>query len=44
MRFGIVTFPGSNCDTDAYPRRGRRLGEDAVMLWHKDHDLQGATS
>jgi len=40
MRFGIVTFPGSNCDTDAYHAVVDQLGEDAVMLWHKDHDLQ----
>jgi phosphoribosylformylglycinamidine synthase len=41
MRFGIVTFPGSNCDTDAYHAVVDILGEEAVMLWHKDHDLQG---
>ncbi len=42
MRFGIVTFPGSNCDTDAYHAVVDRLGEEAVMLWHKDHDLRDA--
>jgi phosphoribosylformylglycinamidine synthase subunit PurQ / glutaminase len=42
MRFGIVTFPGSNCDTDAYHAVVDALGEEAVMLWHKDHDLQRA--
>ncbi len=42
MRFGIVTFPGSNCDTDAYHAVVDNLGEDAVMLWHKSHDLEGA--
>jgi len=41
MRFGIVTFPGSNCDTDAYHAVVDVLGEEAVMLWHKDHDLRG---
>jgi phosphoribosylformylglycinamidine synthase I len=41
MRFGIVTFPGSNCDTDAYDAIVDTLGEDAVMLWHKSHDLEG---
>jgi phosphoribosylformylglycinamidine synthase len=41
MRFGIVTFPGSNCDTDAYNAIVDVLGEDAVMLWHKSHDLEG---
>ena len=41
MKFGIVTFPGSNCDYDAYQAVVESLHEDAVMLWHKDHDLQG---
>jgi len=40
MRFGIVTFPGSNCDYDAYQAVVEQLGEEAVYLWHKDHDLQ----
>jgi phosphoribosylformylglycinamidine synthase I len=40
MRFGIVTFPGSNCDTDAYHAVVDALGEEAVMLWHKAHDLE----
>ena len=40
MKFGIVTFPGSNCDYDAYQAVVEKLGEDAVFLWHKDHDLQ----
>ncbi|HTR78414.1 MAG TPA: phosphoribosylformylglycinamidine synthase subunit PurQ [Gemmatimonadaceae bacterium] len=42
MRFGIVTFPGSNCDYDAYRAVVDGLDEDAVYLWHKDHDLQGS--
>jgi phosphoribosylformylglycinamidine synthase I len=42
MKFGIVTFPGSNCDYDAYRAVVDTLGEDAVYLWHKDHDLQGS--
>lgn len=41
MKFGIVTFPGSNCDEDAYVAVANALGEEAVRLWHKDHDLQG---
>jgi phosphoribosylformylglycinamidine synthase len=40
MKFGIVTFPGSNGDYDAYRGVIEALGEDAVYLWHKDHDLQ----
>ena len=42
MKFGIVTFPGSNCDYDTFQAVVETLGEDAVMLWHKDHDLQGS--
>ena len=42
MKFGIVTFPGSNCDYDTYHAVVETLGEEAVLLWHKDHDLQGS--
>ena len=42
MKFGIVTFPGSNCDHDAYHAVVDVLGEQAVYLWHKEHDLAGA--
>jgi len=42
MKFGIVTFPASNCDYDAYHAVTEILGEEAVYLWHKDHDLQGS--
>ena len=42
MKFGIVTFPGSNCDYDAYRAVVEGLGEDAAYLWHKDHDLRGS--
>ncbi|MBA3341233.1 MAG: phosphoribosylformylglycinamidine synthase subunit PurQ [Gemmatimonadaceae bacterium] len=42
MKFGIVTFPGSNCDYDAYRAVVDSLGEAAVYLWHKNHDLQGS--
>lgn len=40
MKFGIVTFPASNCDYDAYQAVVESLGEEAVFLWHKSHDLQ----
>lgn len=40
MKFGVVTFPGSNCDYDAYEAVVEQLGEEAVYLWHKDHDLK----
>jgi phosphoribosylformylglycinamidine synthase subunit PurQ / glutaminase len=42
MKFGIVTFPGSNCDYDAYRAVIESIGEDAQYLWHKDHDLKGS--
>jgi phosphoribosylformylglycinamidine synthase len=42
MKFGIITFPGSNCDEDAFIAVTEALGESAVRLWHKDLDLQGA--
>jgi phosphoribosylformylglycinamidine synthase I len=40
MKFGVVTFPGSNCDYDAYHAVVEQLGEEAVYLWHKEHDLK----
>jgi phosphoribosylformylglycinamidine synthase I len=40
MKVGIVRFPGSNCDEDAFHAIVDQLGEEAVMLWHKDHDVQ----
>ncbi|HEX2780934.1 MAG TPA: phosphoribosylformylglycinamidine synthase subunit PurQ [Gemmatimonadaceae bacterium] len=42
MKFGIVTFPGSNCDYDAFHAVTDALGEEAAYLWHRDHDLAGA--
>lgn len=41
MKAGIVRFPGSNCDEDAFHAIADHLGQEAVYLWHKDHDLQG---
>lgn len=42
MKFGIVTFPGSNCDQDMVYVLQDLLGKKVVKLWHKDTDLQGA--
>ena len=42
MRFAVVTFPGSNCDQDAYHAAKDVLGQDAEYVWHKDADLKGA--
>ena len=42
MKFGVVVFPGSNCDHDAYHATRHVLGQDAVFVWHKDTSLQRA--
>jgi phosphoribosylformylglycinamidine synthase len=42
VKFGIVTFPGSNCDYDAFHAVTDALGEEAVYLWHRNTDLAGA--
>jgi phosphoribosylformylglycinamidine synthase I len=42
MKFGIVTFPGSNCDYDTMRAVVDTLGEEGTYLWHKDRDLQGS--
>ncbi len=41
MKFGIVTFPGSNCDYDAYRAVVDQVGAEATYLWHKTEDLEG---
>jgi phosphoribosylformylglycinamidine synthase I len=41
MKFGVVIFPGSNCDYDTFYVLKEVLGQPTVFLWHKDHDLQG---
>jgi phosphoribosylformylglycinamidine synthase I len=39
MKFGVVVFPGSNCDRDIYDALVHDLKQECVMLWHKDSDL-----
>lgn len=39
MKYGIVVFPGSNCDRDMQDALQNQLGKEVVMLWHKDKDL-----
>ncbi len=39
MKFGVVVFPGSNCDRDMYDALSDDLGQNVTMLWHKDKDL-----
>ncbi|MEZ4686568.1 MAG: phosphoribosylformylglycinamidine synthase subunit PurQ [Bacteroidia bacterium] len=41
MKFGVITFPGSNCDQDLIYAMRENMGQEVVQLWHKDHDLQG---
>lgn len=41
MKFGVVVFPGSNCDRDMQHVLGTVLRQKVEMLWHKDHDLKG---
>ena len=42
MKFGVVVFPGSNCDHDAFCAVQDALGEEAAFLWHESRDLQGS--
>lgn len=39
MKFGVVVFPGSNCDRDMFDALKYDLGQEVTMLWHKDKDL-----
>jgi phosphoribosylformylglycinamidine synthase I len=41
LKFGVVVFPGSNCDYDAYHALKGVLRQPTTFLWHKDHNLQG---
>ena len=41
MKFGVVVFPGSNCDEDLMYTLEEVLHQEVVKLWHKDTDLQG---
>lgn len=41
MKFGVVVFPGSNCDEDMVYALQNVLGQKVEKLWHKEHDLKG---
>ena len=41
-KFGVVVFPGSNCDHDAYYSVKKILNYDAEFLWHKENDLKNS--
>jgi phosphoribosylformylglycinamidine synthase len=40
MKFGVIIFPGSNCDHDAYWTAKEIAHQPATMLWHESHDLE----
>ena len=44
MKFGIIVFPGSNCDRDMMHALRDDLKQEVVMLWHKDRDLSMFTT
>ncbi len=41
MKFGVVVFPGSNCDDDMMHVLGRVMGQEVQKLWHKETALPG---
>ena len=41
MKFGVVIFPGSNCDYDTYFVLKDVCGQETTFLWHKENSLQG---
>ncbi len=41
MKFGVVVFPGSNCDDDAFHAVGAILGESVEFIWHRSQEISG---
>src|ERR1700682_720445 len=41
MKFGVVVFPGSNCDHDAYHALGQVLHQPVEFLWHQSQQVAG---
>lgn len=41
MKFGVVVFPGSNCDHDAYHVISKHVGQPVDFIWHQQTDLRG---
>jgi phosphoribosylformylglycinamidine synthase subunit PurQ / glutaminase len=41
MKFGVVVFPGSNCDHDTYYVLKEVLNQKTIYLWHKEHNIKG---
>ncbi|MFT4202592.1 MAG: phosphoribosylformylglycinamidine synthase subunit PurQ [Chitinophagaceae bacterium] len=44
MKFGVVVFPGSNCDRDMQDALQNDLDKEVIMLWHKDKNLSAFTT
>ena len=42
MKFGVVVFPGSNCDHDAWYSISGNLGQTAEFIWHEDASVGDA--
>ncbi len=40
MKFGVIVFPGSNCDHDAYHVISKHVGQPVDFIWHRDTDLR----
>jgi phosphoribosylformylglycinamidine synthase subunit PurQ / glutaminase len=40
MKFGVIVFPGSNCDHDSYYAVNHAAGQPATMLWHESTELE----
>ena len=41
MKFGVVTFPGSNCNQDMVYVLKEKLNQEVVELWHKNTSIEG---
>jgi phosphoribosylformylglycinamidine synthase len=41
MKFGVLVFPGSNCDHDTHHVLGGVMGQPVTYLWHESHSLEG---
>lgn len=44
MKFGVVVFPGSNCDRDMIEALQNDLQQEVIPLWHKDKDISSFTT
>jgi len=41
LKFGVIVFPGSNCDHDAYHVISKHVGQPVDFIWHRETDLRG---